>query len=232
MNHLSPCSVALAGALLLAACTPDSAPPPESALAVSAPASDEVAPSTSRPALFLRGYYESRDGGLFTACGETSRRTLASIDPATAAALAEENAKQDRPRFLMAEGNLRGRDAVEIGRFNLISGDAWNCVSRLGEIILGARCTEELWSLEVTPAAATFVAGPSAVPEVHAYAGLADGVDGLSVRLGDKDAAFSVRLRGETCSEAMTGTLFAWSVVVDANGQSFKGCAWRGLASP
>ena len=58
------------------------------------------------------------------------------------------------------------------------------------------------------------------------------GVDGLSVRLGDKDAAFSVRLRGETCSEAMTGTLFAWSVVVDANGQSFKGCAWRGLASP
>ena len=232
MSPLSSCSVAVAGALLLAACTPDSAPPPESPLVESAPAADDVVPSSSQPALFLRGYHESCDGGLFTACGETSRRTLASIDPATADALAQENAKQDRPRFLMAEGNLRGRDAVEIGRFNLISGDAWNCESRLGDIILGARGTDVLWNLEVTPAAATFIAGPNAAPEVHAYAGLADDADGLSLRLADKDAAFTVRLRAEACSEAMTGTVFGWSIVVDANGQSFKGCAWRGLAAP
>lgn len=230
MNPLSPCSVALAGALLLGACAPDSASPLESPAATDAPAHEEVVPSSKPAASFLRGYYESRDGGLFTACGETSRRTLASIDPATADALAQENAKQDRPRFLIAEGNLRGRDAVEIGHFNLLSGDAWNCESRLGEIILGARGTDVLWSLEVTPAAATFVAGPTAAPEVHAYAGLAE--DGLSLRLGDKDAAFGVHLRAETCSEAMTGTLFAWSIVVNANKQSFKGCAWRGLAAP
>ncbi|MFA7321700.1 MAG: hypothetical protein WC000_09585, partial [Dokdonella sp.] len=64
MSPLSPCSVAVAGALLLAACTPDSAPPPESPLVESAPAADHVVPSSSQPALFLRGYHESRDGGL------------------------------------------------------------------------------------------------------------------------------------------------------------------------
>ncbi len=218
--------------LLVAACTSGSAPPVESAVQTNAPTSEVAAPANAEAVAFLRGYYESRDGGQFTACGETSRRRVISVDPATAAALVQANAAQDRPRFLMAEGNLHGGDAVEIGRFNIISGDAWNCESRLGEIMLGARGIDALWSLEVTPAAATFVAGPNATPEVHAFAGLGIASDGLILNVDAADADFSAHLRAEACIEALTDTSFGWSIVVTAKDRSYEGCAWRGLAAP
>ncbi len=217
--------------LLVAACTSGSAPPVES-IPANGPASEVAAPAKVEVAAFLSGYHESRDGGLFTACGETSRRRVTSVDPATAAALVQANAVQDRPRFLMAEGNLRGRDAVEIGHFNIISGDAWNCESRLGEIVLGARGIDLMWSLEVTQAAATFFADPAAAPEVNAFAGLGAASDGLDLRAGEAGADFSAHLRSEACVEALTDTIFGWSIVVTAKDRSFKGCAWRGLASP
>ncbi len=218
--------------LLAAACTSGSAPPVEKFGQANPSTSLATASANTEAVAFLRGYYESRDGGLFTACGETSRRRVTSVDPATAAALVQANAVQDRPRFLMAEGNLRGRDEVEIGRFNIISGDAWTCESRLDDIVLGGRGIDALWNLEVTPAAATFVGSPSATPEVHAFAGLDTASDVLVLKIGGPEADFSVRLRGELCIEALTDTRFGWSIVVTAKDRSYEGCAWRGLAAP
>lgn len=218
--------------LLVAACTPGSSPPVERAVHINAPTNEATAPANVEAVAFVRGYHESRDGGLFTACGETSRRRVTSVDPATAAALVQANATHDQPRFLMAEGNLRGRDAVEIGRFNMISGDDWNCESRLGEIVLGARGIDPMWSLEVTPAAATFVAGPAASAEVHAFVGLGTASDGLVLKVDAANAEFNARLRAEACTEALTDTSFGWSIEVTAKNDSYKGCAWRGLAVP
>ena len=222
-----PCMV-----LLAIACTPGSPPPAESAAETKVSTTQATAPATVEAVAFLRGYYEAREAGLFTACGETSRRRVASVDPVTAAALVQANVAQDRPRFLMAEGNLLGRDEVEIGRFNIISGDAWTCESRLADIVLAARGIDALWSLEVTPAAATFVADPAATPEVHAFAGLDTASDGLNLRVGGTDADFSAHLRAEPCIEALTDTRFGWSIVVGAKDRSYTGCAWRGLAAP
>ncbi len=227
------CNYTVSGVLLLvAACTPGTAPSVERAVDSKAPTSEATAPANAKAAAFVRGYYESRDGGLFTACGETSRRRVTSVDPATAAALAPANVAQDQPRFLMAEGNLRGRDTVEIGRFNMISGDAWNCESRLSEIVLGARGIDALWSLEVTPAAATFVSSPTAAPEIHAFVGLGTASDGLVLQVHGADAEFSARLRAEACTEALTDTSFGWSIEVTTKEGSYEGCAWRGLAVP
>ena len=218
--------------LLLAACTSGSAPPAATAVQANEATSQATAPANVEAVAFLRGYYESREGGLFTACGETSRRRVASVDPATAAALVHANATSDRPRFLMAEGNLRGRDEVEIGHFNIISGDAWTCESRLDEIVLGARGIDVLWNIEVTPATVTFVSAPAATPEVRAYAGFDTAADGLVLKIGGADTEFSAHLRAEACLEALTDTTFGWSILVSAKDHTYKGCAWRGLAAP
>ncbi len=221
---------ACAALSMVAACSPAPAPPAGQAVQAQAATSQVETPAHGAAVAFLRGYYESRDGGLFTACGETSRRRVTAVDPATAAALVQANARQDQPRFLMAEGNLRGRDAVEIGRFNIISGDAWNCESRLADSVLGARGSGILWNLEVTPAAATFSAQPAAPPEIHAFRGLDSSPDDLLLRVDATQADFSARLHAGDCIEALTDTRFGWSIAVTTKGRSFKGCAWLGLA--
>ena len=187
----------------------------------------ETGPAES--AVFLRGFYEAREGGLFTACGETSRRHVKSINPETLVAMTKANEALDRPRFLMAEGNLIARDAVEIGRFNIIAGDAWACESRLDDIILGARGSDVLWSLEVTPATVAFSAAPAASPEVHAFTGLESSPEGLSLNAGKSE--FSATLKAASCVEALTDTTFGWSIDVTAGNRKFSGCAWRGLAT-
>lgn len=178
---------------------------------------------------FLRGFYEAREGGLFTACGETSRRHVTSINPETLTAIAKANQAVDRPRFVVAEGNLIARDAVEIGRFNIIAGDAWTCESRLDDVNLGARGSEVLWSLEATPAAVTFSAAPGASPEVHAFTRLQTSPEGLTLNAGM--AEFSATLKSEACVEALTDTTFGWSIDVTAGDRKFSGCAWLGLAT-
>lgn len=217
---------------MVAACSLDSAPPVEQAVETPAVSSRPDAPARAETAAFLRGYYEARDGGLFTACSETARRHVTALDPATAAALAQANALQDRPRFLMAEGTLRARDGVEIGRFNIISGDAWDCESRLGEIVMAARGSAILWSLEVTRAAASFTSAPAAAPEVHAFKSLQAARGEQILTSGSSTAGLTARLRAEACVEPLTDTTFGWSIRVHASGKEFSGCAWRGLAAP
>lgn len=212
------------------ACTPEPESPPAKHDGAQV---EQTVPSTSEVAkapVFLRGYFEARDGGLFTACGETSRRRVQSIDADTLAAITKANAALDRPRFVVAEGNLIAREAVEIGRFNIIAGDAWACDSRLDDLIVGARGSDVLWSLEATSAAVSFSAAPGAPPEVHAFAGLQPSAAGLALN-ADKPE-FSATLKAGACVEALTDTTFGWSIAVDANGKNFVGCAWRGLATP
>lgn len=219
--------------LMLSALAACSSPPTPSAVNAGQPETEPQQAAmveSAAPVPFIRGYYEARDGGLFTECSETSRRHVKAIDEATAAAMAKANEAQDRPRFLMAEGNLAGKDDVEIGRFNLISGDAWNCESRLDDIVLSARGSDVLWNLEATTAAISFSSAPGAVPESHAYAGLENGSDGLVLKATDSE--FSADLKTAACVEAMTDTTFGWSITVNAKGQTFQGCAWRGLAAP
>ncbi len=215
------------------AAVPACTPAPESpAAGRSETANVQSIPSTSGDAqspAFLRGFYEAREGGLFTACGETSRRHVTSINPGTLAAIAKANEVLDRPRFLVAEGNLISRDAVEIGRFNIIAGDAWTCESRLGDVKLGARGSEVLWSLEATPAAVSFSAAPGASPEVHAFTGLQSSPGGFTLNAGKSE--FSASLKAEACVEALTDTTFGWSIDVTAGDRKFSGCAWLGLAT-
>ena len=220
-------SLAAVALAAITACTP--APEPSTASTVDQVADPNVLPVAGdvQAPVFLRGFFEERDGGLFTACGETSRRHVASIDPATLAAIAKANETLDRPRFLVAEGNLIARDTVEIGRFNLVAGDAWTCETRLDAVILGARGSEVLWSLEAAPAAVSFSAAPGAVPEVHAFAGLQSTPEGLA--LNARQAEFSAILKRQACIEALTDTTFAWSIEVTSGGKKFAGCAWRGL---
>ena len=216
--------------MLLGACK--AADSPVAPAAPASPASTTQGVSRTGTADFLRGYFESRDGGLFTVCGETSRRQVRAMDAATSAALVEANSSIDRPRFVMAAGNLRGRDALEIGRFEIISGDAFNCESRLEEIVVAARGSAVLWSLEVTRAAASFAPAPTALPVVYPFMSLQE-VDGEQVLAsGAGDARLTARLRQAACVEPLTDTTFGWSISVQADGMEFSGCAWHGLAVP
>lgn len=181
-------------------------------------------------AAVVRGYYESRDGGLFTACGETSRRRVVSVADDTAAALRVLTDTSVQPRFLVAQGSPIGRDEVELGTFELVSGDAWNCESRFDEFIYAARGVDAFWALEVTPASVSFVAAPDIKPALFAYRPFAH--EGAEFKYSAEDANLSIAitLHPESCVDRMTDTVFAYRAAIESGGLTYSGCAWRGQA--
>jgi uncharacterized membrane protein len=214
-------------AALLTACVP-SPDPTVSAVATEPDATS--APAPPKPVVRLvRGYFEKRDGGLFTACGETSRRHVRA-EQATSRAVDAMAEAGDEPRFLVASGNLVGADAVEIFALDLIATDAFDCESPLEGYILSARGTEALWTLEITSAAITFTPAPGATAEIFPHRPFKYSKDLTVVEANNAQGPIRIELRAELCTEKMTGTTFGLAATVEALGQSFSGCAWRGLA--
>lgn len=214
--------------MALVACTARAAPAlPSDAGKANAAASTESAQSPR--AGLIRGYYEHRDGGLFTACGETSRRhaSLQKAPGFVAEALASA-AKQ--PRFLIARGNLVGQDQAEIFGLDLITTDAFDCDSRLEGLLYAGRGNESLWTLEVTPSAMTFTAAPGAKAEVFPYAALVAEGQAHVAETSGAHGTLRIELRDEACSERMTGSVFGHSAKITTAGKTYSGCAWRGLA--
>lgn len=215
---------------LLAACSapvePVAAPAPVAAPEAVTPAKTPVAES------ILRGYYEARDGGLFTACGETSRRRVPESPETLRAALAQLAGDSDQARFVVAQGRLVDRDVAELGDFELISSDAWNCESRFDEFTYAARGLDGFWSLEVTPASVSFVATPGSKPLLFAYQTFARVGEELQFAAEGAGNSIQVSLRKEACLDRMTDTVFAHRAVILADGVSYEGCAWRGRAEP
>lgn len=180
----------------------------------------------------LRGYYESRAGGLFTTCGETSRRQVRALDASAAAILSAGAAADTEPRFVVASGNLIGRDGVAIDAIDVLTSDAFGCESRLEDTVLAGRGTQVLWTLEVTAAALSFTAAPGEAPRIFPYRPPTRTQGKLLLESSDADGGIRVELQPAPCSEAMTGTIFGFVANVETGGQRYAGCAWRGLAGP
>ena len=210
--------------MALVACTARAAP----ALPTTAGKAELAAAQTPRAGL-IRGYYEHREGGLFTACGETSRRKVHM--PKAPGFMAEALASAgDMPRFLIARGNLVGQDRAEILGLDLITTDAFDCDSRLEGLLYAGRGSELLWSLEVTPSAITFTAAPGAKAEVFPYAALVVEGQAHVAEASGARGRLRIELRDEACTEKMTGTVFGLSARITTAGKTYSGCAWRGLA--
>lgn len=186
----------------------------------------------ARAAADLRGYFEARDGGLFTQCGETTRRRVIAIDNGTRAALADSVA----PRFLAARGALLGRDEVQIGALELSGGDAWNCESRFDQFVYAARGIDVPWSLEVTTAAVSFSESPGAPPMVFPYRTFSVSGSAWTFAFDAEgtDAAESmhIELAGRVCVDGMTDSVYALTATIETMGRTFAGCAWRGEREP
>lgn len=177
----------------------------------------------------IRGYYEHRDGGQFTACGETSRRRVrvSKATEALSSALASAGAK---PRFLIASGNLVGQDQAEIFGLDLITTDAFDCDSRLDRALYAGRGNESLWTLEITPAGMTFTAAPGAKAEMFPFVDLVAQGQARVAEASGAHGTLRVELRDEACTEKMTGSVFGLSAKIMIGGKPYSGCAWRGLA--
>ncbi|HPN80632.1 hypothetical protein [Dokdonella sp.] len=219
-------------ALGLTACSPSPAPGLSPAPAGASPAVVDEPGAGRLAAVLVRGYFEARDGGLFTACGETSRRHVRSIDEITSTALARSAEARAGPLFVVAQGDLIGRDSVSIGAFDLITPDAWSCESKLDGFVAQARGNEVLWSLEVTPASVSFSPGPGSPTAISGYRAPISSAGSLLFDAGEGSKAIAIRLDPEPCDERMTGTIFGWSAKVTFKDQAFSGCAWRGTAGP
>jgi uncharacterized membrane protein len=222
----------LVAAISLFGCSqaPESASPEQASVPsvpVTEGATGTISQSTATPV--LRGYYEAVDGGLFTACGETSRRRVLSFSEQMREALRMLSGMPDQARFMVTQGRLIGRDEVELGAFELISGDAWTCESRLQDFLYGARGEDGSWSLEVTRAAITFIAAPGTPPAVFAYRPLEEKDGALNFVDGQSDTAFSIDLQPTICLDRMTDSVFALKATVSSSDQSYQGCAWRGI---
>lgn len=185
----------------------------------------EAAPQTG----LIRGYYEHRDGGLFTACGETSRRRVRM--PKAPGFLADALASGgDKARFLIARGNLVGQDGAELFGLDLITTDAFDCESRLDPLLYGGRGSVSLWALEITPAKITFTSAPGASAEVFPNAALVAQGSTRVAEVANAHGTLRIELRAEACAETMTGTVFGLSAKITTGGKTYSGCAWRGLA--
>ena len=213
-------------AAALVACSPSA--PPIGQVAVSAPAPVRVTLPEDGPVANLRGYYEARDGGLFTMCAETRRRRVARIGDSDARRLAEASAQSADARFIAARGHVVDRDAVEIDAIEIIAGAAWNCESRFDDFLYAARGTTEPWSLEVTSASITFADEPGAPPLVLAYAPFVAIDDGRAFAAEDAVGPVRIMLMDKPCAEPLTDTAFPLTARVEVGDRSYTGCAWRG----
>lgn len=215
----------------IAACSPvpppsapaDPAPPVAAMVAVAGPA---------LPVASLRGYYEAREGGLFTACDESRRRRIARISDAAKVLLESPAGATGEARFVAARGERVGSDAVAIDGIELVAGSAWDCDSRFDGFLYAARGVAQPWSLEVTPAAVGFSDEPGAPPVVAPYARFDASAQGRRFEADVDGMPFRVLVREETCRDALAGTVFAFSAQVEAGGHRYEGCAWRGESEP
>lgn len=180
----------------------------------------------------VRGFYEAREGGLFTACGETSRRHVRELDAEALAVLPAADAADLEPQFIVASGNLIGRDGVAIVAIDLATRDAFSCESRLDDVILAGRGLQSLWTLEVTAAAVSFSAAPGARPQLFPYRPVSQSQGKTVLESSNADGEIRIELQPGPCSEKMTGTTFGLAASVQTGGQVYSGCAWRGLARP
>jgi uncharacterized membrane protein len=225
-----PCRPGVAAALLmvLAVCAAQAAPAPPTVAGKAEPAAETKSAQTPRAGL-IRGYYEHRDGGLFTVCGETSRRQVRM--PKAPGFMADALASAgDTPRFLIASGNLVGQDEAEIFGLDLITTDAFDCDSRLQPLLYAGRGNELLSTLEITPAAITFMAAPGAKAEVFPYADFVSRGQARVAETSGVRSSLRIELRHQACTEKMTGSVFALSARIMTAGKTYSGCAWRGLA--
>ncbi|MBN8480260.1 MAG: hypothetical protein J0L88_01580 [Xanthomonadales bacterium] len=215
---------------ILAGCSPS--PSPSAPVDPPVPAASVVVPTASAPIASLRGYYEARDGGLFTACDESRRRRIARIDAAAEALLAAHAGAAGEARFVAARGERIGTDAVAIDGIELLAGSAWDCDARFDGFVYAARGVAQPWSLEVTAAAVSFNDEPGAPPLVLPYMPFdAIGKERRFESTVD-GSPFHVLLREETCRDTLADTVFAWSARIEAGDRSYEGCAWRGESEP
>lgn len=222
----------MAIACAIAGCSPAPAPPPpapaESPSVVAAPlVADPVEPIAD-----LRGYYEARDGGLFTACDESRRRRVARIADSAKAMLESSAGAAGEARFVAARGERIGSDAVAIDGIELVAGSARDCDSRFDGFLYAARGTAQPWSLEVTPAAVAFSDEPGAPPVVLGYTRFEATAEGRRFEASLDGVAFRILVRERACRDALTDTLYAFSAEVEAGGNRYEGCAWRGEPEP
>lgn len=226
--------IVMAGVVLVAGCSepapPASAPAAESvAKTVPAPAVPQAAAASGVPAAPLRGYFEDRDGGLFTACDETWRRHAREVDPATLAALKELAGASAEPLFIAAQGRLLERDGVEIGALELAARDE-SCETRLHGYFFAARGNDPFWTLEAGRDGVVLRTRVDAPAATFAYADFVR--DGDAFVYADADGALRVRLEPGPCRDSMAPTVYALRARIEASGQHYEGCAWRGDSLP
>ena len=212
----------------LVACSPSAPTPGQVVAPPNPPVPAEVAVADDGPVANLRGYYEARDGGLFTVCAETTRRRIDRIGDADAQRLAQAAGASPDARFVAARGDVVDRDTVGIDEIEIIAGAAWNCESRFDGFLYAARGTAEPWSLEVTSASITFADEPGAPPLVVAYAPFVGSASERTFTAGDVGGPLRITLREEPCAEPLTDTVFPLAARVEVGERSFTGCAWRG----
>ncbi len=216
--------------LVCAACDKPAPPAPAASVKTSLPV---IAQDSSRPvaAASLRGYYEPRDGGVFTLCGETSRRRVDTMADSTRSALDLLQASP-QPRYMASAGELVGADAVRIGPFEVIGGDSWSCDTPNSQRYYSGRGTVDLWRLEVTRSTLTFDAGPGSSNQVWPYRRFQREADELIYSDAEAAPGIRIRLTPGVCREPMTDSIYALQATIEVASDSYVGCAWRGDREP
>ncbi len=224
--------IASIAAAAIAGCSSPPSPPPVPTEPPPPLAAAVAGGGPALPVASLRGYYEARDGGRFTVCDESRRRRIARISHAAKALLDPAAGATGEARFVAARGERVGNDAVAIDGIELVAGSAWDCDSRFDGFLYAARGTASPWTLDVTSTVVSFSDEPGAPPLMLGYERFAASGEGRRFEDTVDGTPFRIVVKEESCRDALTDTVFAFTARVEVDGRAFDGCAWRGEPEP
>lgn len=208
-----------------AAAAPAAATPPDAGASPSPPPIRGPVLARLRGAAIM-----GKDGYGITLCGESAQRILA-IDPAAQGMLDGFLAGGAREFHLDATGELLPDGRARIAGIERLYTEGQGCDEALDAVQFRARGTEPFWSMDVADGELV-LERPDAEPVRGPVRELGETHGIRSFQATTPAGRLLLRLSPAHCSDGMSDTLYSWRAEGTLGAETFKGCAFRGLAKP
>lgn len=191
-------------------------PPPQ---AQTSPQAETPPPAPEPPLQRLRGAYDASRGWVL--CGEQAAQPLR-VTPQARSAL-EPFVAGHAQFFLDGWGRRSGQglDLISVERMHT---EGPGCNEPLASFAWVAHGQEPFWAFAITATGMRFKAAGEPA-RTYPYVAPQRGDDQV-VYAGQ---AFVLTLRKQPCASSMADARYAWSAELQANGRTWRGCAWQGM---
>jgi uncharacterized membrane protein len=208
-------------------CRPSATPTPDASRASPSTTSE----ATAAPPERLRGRWVTSDAGpAWTLCGEDRPRRVGPIADSAASTIRSVSAGGTRDFFVDGWGRRIG-DGVALERVERVYFEGRGCDEDLTAVIWKAQGNEPFWSLSALAEHVRFDR-PGESARYFPYSPFREAGSERLFSARTESSSIDVRLSPTSCVDSMSGAVFSWTAEVRAEGQVWRGCAFRGDRAP